>query len=111
MDDAILQHTNVHNWRVGVRDRTNLIWYSNLCSILMVTLSCFRWEHQVLDYPRFCTFNLSMCKAECCGSSDSSLGGEKIIFAMLYTHVMCLQMMYVIAHVCLADRGLGHDAM
>ena len=26
MDDEILHHTNVHNWGVGVRDQTNLIW-------------------------------------------------------------------------------------
>ena len=34
---------------------------------------------------------------------DPYFGGEKIIFAMLYTHVRCLQVMYVISHVCVSD--------
>ena len=28
-----------------------------------------------------------------------------LILAMLYTHMRCLQVMYVIAHVCVADLG------
>ena len=31
---------------------------------------------------------------------DSSLEGEKILFAILTTHTRCLQVVYVIAHVC-----------
>ena len=61
---------------------------------------------QELNNPGFVAhINLSVCKVECCGSSDSSLGGEKIIFAMLYTHMRCLQVMYVVAHVCESDLG------
>ena len=33
----------------------------------------------------------------------SSLEGEKIIFVMLYTHVMCLPVMYIISHVCMPN--------
>ena len=32
-------------------------------------------------------------KAECRGSLGSSLGGEKIIFVMVYVHMLCLHMM------------------
>ena len=50
-----------------------------------------------IGHPRFVAhINLPMCKAECCGSFDSSFGGGGIIFAMLYTHMRCLQMMYVV---------------
>ena len=31
-------------------------------------------------------------KAECRGSLGSSLGGEKIIFVMVYVHMLCLHM-------------------
>ena len=62
-----------------------------------------------IEHPRFVAHIvlpvLPVCKVECCGSYSSSLGGEKIIFAMLYTHMRCLQMIYVVAHVFESDLG------
>ena len=96
----------MHIWRVGVCDRPNLTWVFKFemhidGSFLLISGGASRLHH-----PKFvANVNLPMCKVECCGSSDSSLGGEKIIFAMLYTHTRCLQMMYVVAHVCESDLG------
>ena len=60
-----------------------------------------------IERPRkdFAHITVPVCKAECRGSYDSSLGGEKIIFVTLYTHMRCLQVMYIISHVCVEDLG------
>ena len=112
-----LYATRVHIW-VDMNYWPNLVhlrfWLiCQICDTYWWLWLCFQGLHQVCHNIPWKILHIILHKVQRWVSRElgSSLGGEKIIFVMLYTHGMCLQMVIVITHVCCCGPWLGQYSM
>ena len=77
-----------------------MAYLANLREILMMLSHWFQAHHKGEKKPKRLSHTSPLPSVQSWVSRelDFSLGGEKLTFVMLYTHMECLRVMHVIAH-------------